>query len=161
MKLAISKPFTNVKTAIFAVSDSLNYHIDRNILKEMNVPKLSDQIVSATRRQYGDQFTKTNLESILNQTMKNMSATVSKAIKDKAKENGKEQPLVSDEDMKIINAPDNHLTDTHKPDYISFNEKIRKLPHLHKNVALLVKLLGRNRQRVYNAIEKARAKTAV
>lgn len=157
-KLQINAKFSNddVKSAVFAVSDSLNFHIEPDALKLINVPKIADQIVSNTKRQYGDGYTKVNLESVLNQTIKNMSTATKSAIK-QSKPAEKEATKVNDEDMAVINAPD-AITDIGKSNYMAFNEKIKRLPHLWNSKPLLVKLLGKSRQRVNNAIRKAKNK---
>ncbi len=145
IKLQINKKLGDVKSAIFAVADSLNFYIQPDSLKNLNVPKLADQIVANTRKQFGEHYTKSNLETILNQTIENMTTTTT-AKSAKVAVAPKSEIELTDADLKIINSAD------------SFNKRISLLPHLWPHPAVLMKAFGKQRQRVLNAIDIAKKK---
>jgi len=148
MKLQINKKVDDAKSAIFAVMDSLNFYVQPESLKELNVPKLADTIVSNTRKQYGEQFTKANLESVLNITIEEMT-TSSKTTTERAAKQvvSKKEVQLTSADQKIVDDPS-----------LSFNKKIAALPHLWSHQAVLSKAFGKSRQRVINAIGIAKDK---
>jgi len=145
MKLQINRKVTNAKSASFAVIDSLNYYIKPDSLKDLNVLKLADKIVMETRREFGEQFTKAQLEQTLNKTIKSMTTTAAKSKAAKPAAQKKEVEL-TDEDRKIIESTD------------SLNKRVALLPHLWGHQAVLAKAFSKSRQRIINAIKLAKAK---
>lgn len=144
MKLEINKKVTNAKSAMFAVIDSLNFYIQPESLKTLNVAKLADQIVTETRREFGEQFTKANLEQILNKTINDMTTTAKpKAAKPTT---AKKEVELTESDLAIINSTE------------SLNKRVAQLSHLWGSQAVLAKAFGKSRQRIINAIKLAKDK---
>jgi len=145
MKLQINKKVNGPKSAIFAVVDSINFYVAPSSLKDINVLKLADKIVVDTRREFGEEFTKPNLEEILNKTIQNMTTVTKSNIAAKPSSNPAAKDVtLSSEDMKVVNSTD------------SLNKRIAKLNHLWNSPSTLAKAFGKSRQRVINAIRLAK-----
>lgn len=159
MKLQINKKVNGPKSATFAVIDSLNYYIAPSSLKEMNVPKLADKIVTETRREFGEAFTKANLEFVLDQTVKNMTTTTAKPTANKATKSStstpaKKEVTLSEQDLKVVNSVDAN------GEPVSLNKRVAELSHLWDHPSVLAKAFGKSRQRIINAIGLAKEKRA-
>lgn len=150
MKLQINKKVNDVKSAIFAVTDSLNFYIQPDSLKDLNIPKIADSIVKETRDQYGEGFTKANLEHILNKTVTNMSTSTKKAHAVKSMAPKKEALELTAEEYEIVHGEGE---DGKKR---SFNQIVKELPRWWDYPSALGKLLGKSRQRVINARDSAK-----
>lgn len=151
MKLQINKKVNGPKSAIFAVIDSLNFYISPQSLREINVPKLADEIVTNTRREYGEGFTKANLEMVLDKTIQSMTTTAkstTKVVKATPASGAKKEVVLTDDDMKIVNSTE------------SLNKRVAQLQHLWGHPSVLAKAFGKGRQRIINAIGLAKEKVA-
>lgn len=151
MKLQINKKVNGAKSAIFAVVDSLNFYISPQSLKEINVPKLADEIVTNTRREYGEGFTKANLEMVLDKTIQSMTTTAkstTKVAKATPTSGAKKEVTLTEDDLKIVNSTE------------SLNKRVAQLPHLWSHPSVLAKAFGKGRQRIINAIGLAKDKGA-